>query len=100
MAKKRIPDAIWGALPPLFALAYALLFTRLYHVLGPGTESLATVVVLLVAGQRGLISGLIAAAGCIALHLVLGEVALDIRWWRWLEGGGGPAARSARAVEQ
>ena len=69
--QKRIPDAIWRSFPLLLAIAYALGFTHLYQALGPGAESFATGVVLLAAGQRGLVAGLIAAAGCVALHLAL-----------------------------
>ncbi len=85
--QKRIPDAIWRSFPLLLAIAYALGFTHLYQALGPGAESFATGVVLLAAGQRGLVAGLIAAAGCVALHLALGEVVLGIAWSSWLQGG-------------
>ena len=85
--QKRIPDAVWRSFPFLLALFYGLTFTPLYRALGPGAESFATAVVLLAAGQRGLIAGLVAAAGCVTLHLVVGEVVLGIPWTNWLQGG-------------
>ena len=85
--KRRVPEPLWQALPLVFALAYALAFTRLYRALGPGAESFATAVVLLAAGQRGLVAGLGAAAGCVALHVLMGELVLGIAWSTWLQGG-------------
>ncbi len=85
--KRRIPEPLWRAFPLLLAIAYVLCFTRLYQALGPGAESFATAVVLLAAGQRGLTAGLLAAAGCVVVHVIMGEFALNIPWRTWLHGG-------------
>ncbi len=85
--RRWIPEAIWRKLPLLFAVAYGAGFKLLYRTLGPGTESLATVVVLLAASQGGLLAGLGVAAACVALHTVVGSLQLGIPWSAWLQGG-------------
>lgn len=75
------------AAPPVLVLVYGALFLSLYRLLGPGTESLATFVVLIVASMDGLARGLGVAGACLVTHAVLGAAFLDVPWTTWLQGG-------------
>jgi len=79
-------QAAWIAGILALIAAYGCAFPWLYRHLGPGSESLAILVVLFAAG-RGLTLGLVAAGLCLVLHFGLAHEMLGMPWSAWLNGG-------------
>ena len=67
--------------------AYGAAFPWLYRHLGPGSETLAILVVLFAAAWRGLVPGLVVASACLLLQFVEGHERLGMAWSAWLDGG-------------